>query len=217
MNRSHFSMSFVVEKCGTFRPRIGGEYTRNGKLQLIRPDQLAQYLAAFRGLPVAAYKDKATLFTTHRETVFPPDLRVEEAIIAWLAADAAESAVRESIAEAREHDDEQQISILKRGGKIFTVAMMGTILSERTGGTYLNRITRETASSEATRKRLAAYARIATAWHVEVSTDLLEKGIDLNQLVRSQDLFSRVRSKALLKWKVQSMSRKWVDDALPKI
>ena len=59
------------------------KFSRDGKLQSIRLDLLAQYLGAFNGLPVVAYKDKGKLFTSQRETVFPSDLRIEHAILAW--------------------------------------------------------------------------------------------------------------------------------------
>lgn len=192
-------------------------FTRKGKLHVIRPDALAQYLAAFKGLPVEAYKYKTSLFTTHRETVFPSDLRVEEAIVAWLGGDAAAEAVKNAISEAKQQDLPKRSLILRRGGTIFTLAVMGTILAERNGAAYLTRIARETASSDANRKRLSAYATLAVEWYVEVMQDLIDSGTDLNTLIRTQDTFSKIRSKVLSKWKVQVLSQRWVDDALPKL
>jgi hypothetical protein len=193
------------------------QFTRNGKFHVIKPEPLAQYLAAFKGLPVEAYRYKASLFTTHRETIFPADLRIEEAILAWLAGDAAEDAVKAAIADANERGEQVKSLILRRGAKLFTIAVMATILAERNGATYLSKITRESASSKANRQRLASYARLAVEWYAEIMQDLINAGTDLNVLIRTQDTFAKIRTKVVSKWKVQAMSPKWVDDALPKL
>jgi hypothetical protein len=198
-------------------PEERRRFTRSGKFHVIKPDLLAQYLAAFKGLPVEAYRYKASLFTTHRETIFPADLRIEEAILAWLAGDAAEEAVKTAIADANERGEQVRSLILRRGAKLFTIAVMATILAERNGPTYLSQITRETASSKANRQRLAAYAKLAVEWYAEIMQDLIDAGTDLNVLIRTQDTFAKIRTKVVSKWKVQAMSPKWVDDALPKL
>lgn len=192
-------------------------FTRKSKFHVIRPDILAQNLASFRGLPVEAYRYKTSLFTTHRETVFPTDLRIEEAILAWLAGEAAEEAVKQTINEAKQNDDQKRALILRRGAKLFTLAVMGTILSERNGPTYLAQLNRTTASSNATRQRLAKYAVLALEWYLETMQDYLDAGQDISILLRSQDTFKKIKSKAQSKWKVQSLSPQWVDDALPKL
>jgi hypothetical protein len=202
---------------GHLSPDERRRFTRRNKFHVIRPDALAQYLAAFKGLPIEAYRYKTSLFTTHRETVFPSDIRVEEAIFAWLASDAAEQAVKDAISASQQHDEPRRSLILKRGAKLFTLAVMGVILAERNGATYLTRISRETASSNASRTRLSKYAVIAVEWYIEAMQDLIDNGADLNVLIRNQDTFSRIRSKVLTKWRVQSLSSQWVDDALPKL
>ncbi|MDQ3692700.1 MAG: AIPR family protein [Chloroflexota bacterium] len=193
------------------------QFTRSGKFHVIKPDLLAQYLAAFKGLPVEAYRYKASLFTTHRETIFPSDLRIEEAIVAWLAGDAAEEAVKVAIADANQRDEPIRSLLLRRGAKLFTLAVMGTILAERNGATYLSRITRATAGSKANRQRLSSYAVLAVEWYAEIMKDLIDSGTDLNVLIRTQDTFAKIRAKVLTKWKVQVLSQAWVDDALPKL
>jgi hypothetical protein len=192
-------------------------FTRKSKFHVIRPDALAQYLASFKGLPVEAYRYKTSLFTTHRETVFPSDLRIEEAILAWLAGDAAEEAVKVAISDAKDSDDARRSLILRRGAKLFTLAVMGTILAGRNGATYLTQLSRTTASSNATRVRLSKYAVVAVEWYIEAMQDFMDAGADLNVLIRTHDTFGRVRSKVLSKWKVQALSQQWVDDALPKL
>jgi hypothetical protein len=202
---------------GHLSPEERRRFTRGNKFHIIKPDVLAQYLAALRGLPVDAYKYKASLFTTHRETVFPPNLRIEEAILAWLAGDAAEQAVKNARSNTQQDDEPQRAFILKRGAKLFTVAVMGTILTERNGTTYLSHITRDTASSNLNRRRLEKYALIAVEWYIEAMQDLIANGADLNVLIRNQETFSRIQSKVRSKWRVQALSQQWVDDALPKL
>lgn len=192
-------------------------FTRNGKLQVIQYDLLAQYLAAFNGLPSVAYKDKGKVFTTFRETVFATDLRVEQAMLSWLGGEVAEEAVREAIKEAAARDEKDEVRILKRGGKMFVLAVMAIILAERNGTAYLARLKRDVAGSNKTRERLLQYAKLAVIWYVQVVKDLLETGADLSQLVRTQESFPRIRDKVLAYWKVQSMSKAWVEDALPRL
>jgi hypothetical protein len=76
------------------------QFTRNGKLQVVPHDVVAQYLAAFRGIPVMAYNDKSRLFTTHRDIVFPGDIKAEQLILSWEAGEVAEYTVREALQEA---------------------------------------------------------------------------------------------------------------------
>jgi hypothetical protein len=192
-------------------------FVRNKQLQVIKPDVLAQYLAAFKGLPVEAYRYKTNLFTTYRETVFPADLRIEEAILAWIAGDVAEQAVKKAISDANQQKDLSRSAILRRGGKLFTLAVMGTILAERNGPIYLTQLTRATASSNATRARLAKYAVAAIEWYIEVMQGLIEAGTDFNTLIRTQETSGKLRTRILSKWRVQALSPKWVDDALPKL
>jgi hypothetical protein len=89
-------------------------------------------LGAFNGLPIVAYKDKGKLFTLHRDTVFPVDIRIEHAILAWQTGEAAEAAVRAAISDAAARNAEREVRILKRGGKLFVTAATAIVLSERT-------------------------------------------------------------------------------------
>jgi len=192
-------------------------FTRHGKLQVVPLDLLAQYLGAFNGLPVVAYKDKSKLFSTQRDAVFPSDLRIEQAILAWQAGEVAEASVRESISQAASREDQEEVRILRRGGKLFVVATMAIILRQRNGGIYLNKLKRDVAGSKATRDRLGKYASASVVWYVQAMKDLLATGADLSQVVRSQDFFPRVRDRILSMWKIQSMSEAWLKDALPKL
>ena len=125
--------------------------------------------------------------------------------------------MRNAIQDAVQRSQEDEVRILKRGGKMFVLAVMAFVLAERNGTAYLDRLKRQVAGSSKTRDRLAAYGNVAVVWYVQAVKDLLATGADLPQLVRAQESFPRVRDKVLAQWKVQSMSKSWVDEALPKL
>jgi hypothetical protein len=94
-------------------------FLRDGKLQVIRHDLNAQYLAAFRGLPAIGYKDKGKVFTTYRDKVFPPQTRPEEVVVVWQAGKIASEVIKRELSAAAQADDRQRLGILKRGGVFF--------------------------------------------------------------------------------------------------
>ena len=197
-------------------PEEKQRFTRGGKPQVIEPDVLAQRLAAFKGQPVPAYKDKSSLFTTHGRTVFPQDLRAEEALLAWQAGEAAEEAVAAALVEARQDGDQQRVRILSRGGKTFVLAVMAIVIEERNGPQYVSRLERTVAGSRNTRRDLDVYAKVAISYYVEIMEDRIEAGHDVNQMVRSEESFVRVRSRVKSKWRRDSLAAPFVD-ALPKL
>jgi AIPR protein len=203
------------------RPTLSKEekakYTRDGKLQVIQHDVLAQYLAAMKDLPVVAYKDKALLFSDYRTKIFPTDLTVPEILLAWQAGQVAEEVVRSAIQEAIEREDQEEVRILKRGGKIFVLASVGVLLAERNGGTFLNRLTREIAGSKRTREKLQSYAEVALVWYVQALRDMVEAGGDISQILRSEESWPKIHNRILASWRVQSRSATWVEEALPGI
>jgi hypothetical protein len=191
-------------------------FTRGGKHHIIEPDVLAQRLASFKGSPVPAYKDKSSLFTTHGRTVFPQDLRVEEVLLAWQAGEAAEVAVSRALIEARQVNDHQRVRILGRGGKTFVLAVMAIIPDARNGPEYIGRLRREVAGSRNTRHDLDIYAKVALSYYGEIMEDRIEAGNDLNQMVRSEDSFERIRSRVKSKWERDRLAAPFVE-ALPKL
>lgn len=193
------------------------KFTREGKLQAVRLDMLGQYLGSFNGLPTIAYKDKSKLFSTHRDTVFPSDLTPEQSILALRSGEAAEIVVRKMIAESTERDDKESLQILKRGGKLFVLAIMAVLLKERNGAPYIGRLKRDVVGSKHMLERLSKYATLSAVWYIETLKDMLEAGSDLSQIVRSQDNFIKIKDKILTKWRVQSLSKSWLKDAVPKI
>jgi AIPR protein len=194
------------------------QYQRDGRFQLISYDQLAQYLAAFGGLPHVAYKDKARLFSMNRDQVFPHDLRVEYVTLIWLAAEEVEEAVRSAIKNAAERGFTGKVRILKRGGKIFSLAVMSVLLRERNGPNFSSRLNRQSVGSNANRSRLEPYATLAANWYVRAAESVLARSTDdMAKLVRSQEFFASVEAEVLSMWETQSLDRTWLNNALPAI
>jgi hypothetical protein len=189
----------------------------NGSLCVIPFDLNGQYLAAFRGFPAIAYKDKGRIFSAHYDEVFPAQIRPEELVLVWQAGLVATDLVKSELEKAVQSEDASRIAILKRGAKFFALAAMAVILHERNGKTFLNRLKADVAVSKATEGRLINYATIGLEWYVEAMQDLVDSGNEVTTLVRSQEYWSKVRQKILSKWKVYSVSKRVMEDALPAL
>lgn len=193
------------------------KYKRDGKLQVIQHDLNAQYLAALRGLPAIAYKDKGKVFSTHRDEVFPAQVRAEEVALAWQAGNVAKDLVKVELAAAAKGEDKRRLAILKRGATFFTLAIMGILLHERNGNVFLNKLKPEVAGSKKTAKRLKNYAQISLEWHVEAASDLVDSGNEIASIVRSQEGWNKIQPRVRSKWKVFSVARAVMEAALPKL
>lgn len=192
-------------------------FKRDGKIQAIRYDLNAQYLAAFRGLPAIAYKDKGKIFTTHLDEVFPPQIRPEEIVLIWQAGNVARDLVRKELANSIESKEDARTEILKRGSTYFIIAIMGLILHERNGKIFLNKIKAEVASSKKTTSRLRNYATLALEWYVEIAAELTAEQTSVASLVRTQDGWRRIFPKITAKLKIYSMSKSVMEAALHKL
>jgi hypothetical protein len=189
-------------------------FNRDETFQVITYDRLAQYLGAFHGLPSVAYASKRLLFTTYRTRVFPSDMTAEEAIFCWQAAYVATDLVKEQQSEAPTEDNQLALSILRRGGRMYVLAVMGILLRSRNGATYLSRLSREQVGSGETRRRLVAYAKLATQWYVDAVKDLLETGAELPVLLRSQETYGKLRDRVQRYWATYSLSDVWRNTTL---
>lgn len=194
------------------------KYTRDGKFHGIGHDVLGQYLAAFRGLPYVAYKDKGKIFSIFYDSVFPADLTVEEALLAWRPGEASDRVVGATLKKAIESGDELDALILKRGGRLFTAAVMAQVLQQRNGGTYLNNLKREVVTSKKTMERLAVYAQVACVWYVRATRQMVGSGgqQQLSSLLRTQDSYPQLRKAIDEEWSVQSIDKSWVQ-SLPML
>lgn len=193
------------------------KFRRDGKLQAIVHDLNAQYLAAFHGLPAVAYKDKGKIFSAFRDEVFPPQIRAEEVVLSWQAGKVTKDLIRAELEQAAQNEDEGRLSILKRGATFFTLAVIGILLHERNGKTFLNKLAPEVAASKATQERLKKYATIALEWYVETMSDLVAVGGNVASLVRTQEGWQKIRPRILSKWKVYRVAKNVMEDALPKL
>lgn len=188
-----------------------------GALCIIRSDLAAQYLAAFRGMPAIAYKDKGRIFAAHYDEVFPDQIRAEEVVLVCQAASAAAELVKKELEEAVQKDLPERVAILKRGAKFFVLSVMAIVLHERNGKTFLNRLKGEVAVSKATEGRLRNYAAVALQWYVEAMEELIEAGTEASTLVRSQESWKKIASKIVGRWKVFSLAKDVVKGALPEL
>jgi len=202
----------------TLRKKERARYVREGQFQAIRFDLLAQYLASFRGLPYVAYKDKGKLFSGHYDDVFPRDLSVEEALLAWRAGEAADREVKDALLRAIQHKNEFETLVLKRGGKLFTVAVMSQILSLRNGPNYLGKLKREVVTSKRTLERLTTYAKVAVVWYVRATRQMAgPDGLErVPSILRTQESYPRLSKEIEESWTVQAIDKEWVS-SLPKL
>lgn len=188
-----------------------------GGLRAIPYDLAAQCLAAFRGLPAIAYKDKGRVFSSHYDDVFPDQIRAEELVLVWQAASVAATVVKRELEQAVQDQQLGRVAILKRGAKFFVLAAMAIILHERNGKTFLNKLKADVAISKTTETRLRNYATIALEWYVEAMQELVDAGNEVTTLVRSQEWWMKIRERIQSKWKVYSLAKKVVEDSLPRL
>jgi len=149
--------------------------------------------------------------------VFPNQLRPEEVVLVWQAANVAAALVKSELETAVQDEELGRIGILKRGAKFFVVAAMAIILHERNGKTFLNKLKADVAVSKTTEARLKNYATVALEWYVEAMQELIDTGTEVTTLVRSQDWWAKIRQKLQSKWKVYSLAKKVVNDSLPTL
>jgi hypothetical protein len=169
------------------------------------------------GLPAIGYKDKGKVFSIHRDEVFPPQIRPEEIVLVWQAGKVAKELVKQELGEAIGNEDENRVVILKRGATFFVLAIMGVILHERNGQTFLNKLKPDVVASKATTRRLENYATIALEWYVEIMAELVAAGEDVASIVRSQAGWQKIKPKVTGKWKVYRLARNVMEESLPKL
>jgi hypothetical protein len=198
-------------------PKVKAKFIRDGKVQLIRHDVCAQFGAAFRGFPAIGYKDKGKVFTTHKDQVFPAQIRPEEIVIIWQAGRVATDLVKQELSAATQSGDLERVSILKRGGTFFVLAVMGYILHQRNGATFLNKLRPEVAVSKTTVQRLQNYAALSLEFYTEAMRDLVSVGSGVAELVRSQTGWQKILPKIESRWKVYRLSKKVMESALPPL
>jgi len=191
-------------------------FTRRNRPHIIEPDLLAQRLAAFKGMPVTAYKDKAALFSTHSRVLFPPDLQVQEVLLAWQAGEAVDDVIANAVVAANQRDDKQEMRVLTRGGRMFVLAVTAILLELRNGSTVVARLDLDRAGSFGSREILDKYATVALSYYLDIMDERIEAGGDINQMVRSEDSFARIQQRVRRKYQRDSLSEGFVN-SLPTL
>ena len=190
------------------------QYREDGKLRQIRIDVVGQYAAAFRGDPVLAYKHKAFIFSKDHDTVFPPDVPVEEVLFQWTCGEICKAVVKNHIAGLNTNE----ARVAKKGGTLFLLAVMSRVLFLRNGATYLKNLTETTITSKGASDRLTKYAEYAMDKYVQAVLDQadIEKQ-ELPTLVRSRDFYQKVIGRIERGYATEARAPKWLAEALPKI
>jgi len=189
------------------------KYREGPKLRLIQFDLAGQYMAAFRGKPVLAYKNKALIFSRHHDEFFNPDIRAEEVLFVWICGDECRDVVLDSIKK-----DEADARILRKGGTLFSLAVLGAFLTQRNGATYLSKAEEDRIRSNKTKEKIAKSARYAILTYLNAVRDELEVGkMEVTTLLRQSDFFDRILERARRGYQKDALNRGWFDGAFPRL
>jgi hypothetical protein len=171
----------------------------------------AQYLAALRGLPVEAYKDRGRLFTTHKDRVFPKDTAGSDLLWAWAVGSVVEAAVDAYKKEATE----DTLAILRRGARFFATAVAGQLLRARNGDDVCAKVDAARLTDKATRERLSKYAMVAVLYYVGITRNLIDAGQDLSVLLRNRETAEMIDVRVRDRLIEEQLAPKALDEKLP--
>jgi len=185
-----------------------------GKLRQIQIDVMGQYMAAFNGDPVLAYKHKALIFSRYHDSAFPPDVRVEEVLFCWICGELCKPVIAEMI----KQDPDGDGRILKKGGTLFTLAVMAEVLRARNGATFLTTLTEEQIGSPKMRDRLKKYGDYSAMLYIQAFRDEAEIAKqELTTLVRQPEFIKKVILRAKRQHTREALNQTWMDGTLPKL
>lgn len=173
----------------------------------------AQFLAAVRGLPVEAYKDKARLFTTHKDKVFPNDVGAADVLWAWKLGEAVEVAMSRYRLELAQ--DDVTAAILRRGARFFGTAVAASLLRLRNGQDVFAKVSVERVADKAMEQRLANYALMGTIYYVAIMRELLRTGSDLGTLVKTSDTAATIENRVKERLLEDQLAATTLDEKLP--
>lgn len=189
------------------------KYKDDGRLRKIQIDVLGQYMAAYRGDPVLAYKHKAFIFSKHHDEVFPPDIRVEDVLFVWLCGEVCKEIVLEKIKGIAE-----DAKILKKGGTLFTLAVMSEILKLRNGATFLTGLSEDQITSQRAKDRMEKYSKYSAALYLAGVRDEQEiQSVELNTLIRQKEFIDKVLARIKRQYDKDALNSEWIKGALPKL
>lgn len=174
---------FYALRRGEFQTLLDkSRYGKHGARRVLPFPLSAQYLAAFRGMPVEAYKEKALLFTVHKNKVFSPDTDAQDLLWAWAVGQAVEKAVpviRKQLA-----DDEVANAILKRGARFFVSSVTAQLLRERNGADFVSRVGVAGLFTKAMSERLLKYGMLGALFYVQIMRGLVGSSADVGTQIR---------------------------------
>jgi hypothetical protein len=191
------------------------KYGKHGKRRVLQFPLAAQYLAAYRGMPIEAYKEKALLFTTHKSKVFRPDTDAQDLLWAW----AIGQAVEQAIPKIREEliDDEVAAAILKRGAKFFVTSVAAQLLADRNGTDYVANCGVEGLFAKAMGQRLLKYAMLGTLLYVGVMRSLVSTSADVGTLIRRPETADQLRAGVNERLISERLAPAAFEEKLPKL
>ena len=171
----------------------------------------AQYLAALRGLPVEAYKDRGRLFTTHKDRVFPKETAGSDLLWAWAIGKAVEAAVDTYKKDAQEN----ALAILRRGARFFATSISGQLLRGRNGDDVFAKVDASRLGDKAMQDRLGKYAMVAVLYYVGIMRNLMDAGQDLSVLLRNRETAAMIEVRVRDRLIEEQLAPKALDEKLP--
>jgi len=211
----HLSEPYIYMTRRGARPKGNlQKYRDDGRLRQIRIDLMGQYAAAFRGDPVLAYKHKAFIFSRYHDDMFPSDVRVQDVLFQWVCGETCREVVGKTIGTG----EEAEVRILKKGGTLFVLAIMASILVRRNGATYLNGALERNIISHTTKGRLSKYAEYARDTYVQAVLDEADiEGQELPTLIRQREFFKKVKERVGRGYERDARADRWLKEAIPKL
>ncbi len=188
-------------------------YREDGRLRKIQIDILGQYMSAFSGQPVLAYKHKSFIFSKHHDEVFPPDIKIGEVLFVWVCGERCKEVILEKIRTSPE-----DARVLKKGGTLFTLAVMSEILKARNGTNYLLSLPEDQTTSNKAQDRLRKYATYAAMLYLQAVRDEEEIQRDeLSTLIRQKEFFDKVKERCKRQYDKDCLNSDWLKGALPAL
>jgi hypothetical protein len=198
--------------------------TNRSPYRRIKHELLAQYLAAFSGNAVIAYKNKGFLAEKFKGETFPPDLRVEEALFIWFAGEKVKELIHEETRVEREKveqgdkEREKFVYFLVRGGKFYSLATFGLLAQLRNGHDYLRSIDQERIISKKADKRIEKYAKLSIQHFKRAANDELKiRGTELSVLVKDLSFFDGISERVKSYYEEMKVASEFFEEALPKL
>lgn len=191
------------------------KFGKRGERRVLPFPLSAQYLAAFRGLPVEAYKEKALLFTVHKSGVFPPDTEPRDLLWAWAVGESVDSVIPEVARQLQQ--DKLAEAILKRGARFFVTSITAQLLADRNGNDFVARVGTETLFTKAMKDRLKKYATLATLYYVQIMRAMIRAGHEVGTLIRRPETGAEIRGGVTERLIAEKLAPKALEEKLPKL